>query len=307
MTLQLVRREVEGILTLRKNFSAISLRGVVVAGSGRLSDLGSSEQLQIEPLVHSDGWIIKTLVWLLCPFVALLYFSNLEGAFQQSLSSILETARLEREFLLVPREEFGGWGDHYIYRMVVGVISVGITAFICGGFVREKGAYAGFLGGLVISGIQGLPFLLPNASGAEYGTSFLTTSVLLALISPMIGVFAGSAGQNFSRSEERGFAGMPRVHILWLWVPAYHYGLILITPIANAIKVMILSADRGLTPIFSMLPVLIYAAPIVIGLNILSGNLMEGMWGWARQVTGVIVIIGGVLVIYAFQIWHYDL
>ena len=187
------------------------------------------------------------------------------------------------------------------------MILIALVAFICGGLTGKNGKHAGLIAGLVISSILSMPFVLPGVSSENLGAGFLAVTIILIIIAPVIGLVAGPAGEEVSQIRENGFAGIPRLHFFWLWLPGYHYGLILIQPLANFIKLnYTMSSQNPFLFLWVILPLILYGAPLFIGMCVLAGTLMSGVWSWARQIIGSVIIIGGIVVIYTFQYWLSD-
>jgi hypothetical protein len=252
-------------------------------------------------------------LWMLVPFVAIIYFTQLDGAFQRSISQILDSARIEEEFLLVPSATFGEWRGHFIYRVVSGSISAAFATYLCGFIIRNKrGGFAGLLGGITIAVFQAVPILTPaltdpaNIALGEgpllsISTGAIIGSTALALLAPGIGLFFGKFGCRLAEDKSVGFSSVPRIHFCWLWVPTYHYGLLLISPIAAFLNELFFTFDRVsilhfFVLLIKMLPVVIFAAPLYFGLVLLSGKVQKNWLGWLQQLSGFVIIFAGIVV-----------
>ncbi len=128
---------------------------------------------------------------------------------------------------------------------------------------------------------------------------------IILLIAPVIGSFSGQIGQEVSTEDETGFAGIPRVHFLWLWLPAYWYSTALIGPIYN---IFTSGIDFWfISHIIRMIPIIAYAAPLYFGLSILSGNNMSEYNKVIRQTLGSLIILLGFWIVTFIHFYIYNL
>lgn len=243
----------------------------------------------------------KSSLWLalLAPIVGVIYFLQLHGAFLFSINEVVASAKLERDLYLTPRLSMPDWDDHYFYRIIASGISVAIATFICGGLTRTRGKLGGVLGGLGISAVMGfLLFIGFKSDRIEFDTVHAVITALILVAAPVLGGFLGVVGEEVSNSKESGFAGIPRLHFLWLWLPTYWYGLALIAPLASLFGG---SPYSVFTHVMRLIPVLLYGAPLLFGLAIMSGEFLQRVPGFFRQIIGSVVLAGGLVVIGTVQ------
>ena len=248
------------------------------------------------PLIQQKGFWLS----ILAPIIAIIYFLQLEQAFLQSINEVVGSAKIERDLYLKPRFDVPRWGDHYIYRVISSAICVSFVTFICGGLTRTHGKLGGILGGVGISLTMGLLILISlRVPSAGVGIGHLVISGIVFISAPIAGAFCGEFGAQVSTENETGFAGIPRYHFLWLWIPLYWYGLALIAPISN----FVFGPDSYSFLIHAIraIPIVIYGAPLIFGIGIMSGEILEVRSGLLRQILGPVVLVGGLLVIGAAQ------
>jgi hypothetical protein len=199
------------------------------------------------------------------------------------------------------------WGTHWLYHSFAEAVSIPFGIFIAAGIAREKAKIAGIIGGLSISFF----YLLRNLF-VLYAVFYLQSKnlvvtepwyqhVIEGLIiigAAWVGVTIGEAAREIACSKPQGFAGINRLHFLWLWLAALGYSAGIIAPLLNrwigpnpfSFWPSALGADLVAIIVFG-LPLLTYALPLVWGLSVLAHKS-----SWSRRtdnILGPVILIVG--------------
>ena len=204
------------------------------------------------------------------------------------------------------------WGTHWVYRCIAEYISVTIGAFVAGGIARGRAKAGAIVGSLAVSLLyafqvgaylyfsQYLHTEVPNLTDPWYQTII---DGLMILAAPMVAAVTVEHIEDSHRLDV-GLVGVNRWHFVWLWVLAYFYAILIITPVARFYSiqmsggtlVILVSALVNSVPAFALL------IPLYYGLSILSGRLMATA---ARNLVGPLVLIGGLVVGFPIQYGWY--
>ncbi len=129
------------------------------------------------------------------------------------------------------------WGNHYIYRLVIAILSAGIGACIAGIIARRKGALIGVITTVPTFLTLGIFFyflVYPNKNELE--TSNIVMLIVWGSVILPISYFMGEMGQEISKSlgshfdsRKYSFLGAKWYHYFWLSISIiYSYCLLLI-------------------------------------------------------------------------------
>ena len=132
----------------------------------------------------------------------------------------------------------------------------------------------------------------------------------MVFAAPLIGFAVGDIAEEISTSAPKGFAGIPRVHFLWFWLLVNAYALGLIAPIMRLFdgpfdeyrSLVAAFVQRGL-----LIPVLIYAIPLYFALRLLSGSSANTWHPAFRQIAGIALLIGGLVIGIGFDLARFAL
>jgi hypothetical protein len=252
-------------------------------------------------------------IWptLIAPLVTGVYYLALKGAFTRSIDAAVGATAVDNiklGDLTAPQ-----WGSHWIYRIVAEIISIGFGTFLAAGLARGRERAAAITGGSTIA----LVFLVGTAV-AVYVRIYMADDYvmrepwyqfmidgLLVIGCPLISFYVAEAARDINDNQPNGFAGINRLHFLWLWFAAYWYGLGLISPISR--HYMLETTFPGMiTTIFDIIINGIPAAALLIpgyfGIALLSGNQGTSLHPIARNLLGVIVLVVGFVIGAAVQI-----
>ncbi len=243
----------------------------------------------------------KSALWplIFSPFVGILYYLSFESAFLNSIDFVI---RGPEELKLVYRSWSPGltWGSHWFYRLFAEGVSIVGATYIAAGLAGQRAKMGGLLGGLGIAGVAAMATFAIFVLGGETATiEPWYQNVITALIvvsAPVIGWVFGEVALEQGVGTEKGFAGIPRGHFAWLWVIFWFYGLAFVAPVLNLWQYLQedpMSIFTAIGGIVRMIPIVIYAAPLVIGLGLLAGMYLRSWPSALRQVVGVITLVGG--------------
>ena len=250
---------------------------------------------------------------LAAPFAGLLYYLVLLAAFRHAIGDVVaDTSDLSNLKGLT-------WGNHWIYHAFAEIISIVFATFVAGGLGRDSAATAGLIGGFGISlwwsaWIGILLFVLAQDHTTPVGQPLyeLLISGAAGVAAPIIGYWMGETTRAISTEKPTGFAGVPRAHFIWLWMPAYFYAIAMIGPVlkyilayflgydGNTIIALDTSVSTGIIYfVLCVVPLMVSASPLFIGLGLLSGNIgnpahgSKRMHPALRQALGITVLIIG--------------
>lgn len=263
------------------------------------------------------GALGRASVWplLIAPLVAGVYYLALKGAFIRSIDAAvgtIDTSNIDLGDLAAPQ-----WGSHWIYRIFAEVISVGFGTFLAAGLARGRERAAAITGGIAIAAVY---FAITVA--AIYVRIYMSDDYvirepwyqfvidgLLVIGCPLIGFYVAVAARDVNNSEPTGFAGINRLHFLWLWFAAFWYGLGLISPISR--HYMLETTSPGMITaivdiIINGIPAAALLIPGYFSVALLSGYRGIALHPVARNFLGIAVLVVGVVIGAAVQIvWQH--
>ena len=195
----------------------------------------------------------------------------------------------------IPTSEIA-WGTHWCYRLIAEAGTIGGATFVAAGIARERGQVGGVLGGLAIAAIVGLAayvtyvLQIPLYMDEPWYQDYIT--IVLPLVSPVAGYFVGTIAAEVSTSKQSGLAGIPRAHFVWIWLPMWLYALLLIAPALRFAEMAFFGHFSYPYFFISVVVWLLFGAPALIGIGLLSGDIKPEWPSWIRQLAGSGVLIG---------------
>jgi hypothetical protein len=244
-------------------------------------------------------------VWpvVIAPLVAGIYYIALRGAFAQSIGGVVfDASDIDLSDAAAPQ-----WGSHWIYRTFAEIISLAFGTFIAAGIARQRAKAAALIGALAISLIYCLRtgawlFIYFNNTAYEpiepWPQHLVEVGVVIA--APLIGSAVSTLAVELNGLRTVGFAGINRLHFLWLWIAVSLYAAGIVAPVTTWLLSQFFDdlGENRIKAILHMIilgvPVLSFAAPAAVGLLVLSGE--TGFSRAAKNTVGpVILVIGWVI------------
>jgi hypothetical protein len=145
-----------------------------------------------------------------CPFAGIVYYVILSSAFLQSMRFVVEAPSGLSGW--IPTSEMA-WDTHWFYRLIAEAGSIGGATFIAAGLARERGRAGGVLGGLGIAAVVGfvayVTYVLqvPESLDEPWYQDYVT--MVVPLVSPVIGFFVGELAKEVSTSKSSGPSWSP--------------------------------------------------------------------------------------------------
>jgi hypothetical protein len=261
-------------------------------------------------MTHETVRPLRIPIWpvVLAPMVAGIYYIALRDGFASSMGSIVSDASD------VDPGDWGmpTWGSHWFYRAFAEPISVAFATFVAAGIARGRERMAAIVGGLGISLFYftknaGLIYLIyfsgsPGKESIEPWYQHLIEAGII-LAAPIIGATVSRFAIALNQTSLTGFAGINRLHFLWLWLAASAYANGLISPLAN----MWLHtpsnnrfSDLAVT-IFFGLPALVFVISIAWGLATLAAKNGAKWSARVNNVVGPVILIVGWMIAMAIK------
>jgi len=231
------------------------------------------------------------------PLVGLVYYFAMWNAFQTAIGDVVfDTSDLN----IRPDAAPTTWASHWIYRILAEATAVTFGSFIAAGMSRERATISGLIGGFGIalwwSGYLTLVgfahSLLKSSDIFEPWYQYLIGGCA-GVAAPIVGYAIGDKVSEVSIGKPTGFAGIPRAHFLWLWVPTYWYSAAMIPSLLNIYLNGIVQWRPPWTIMgLYVIPLTCFGYPLLGGLSLLSGEAGTGR-PILRQILGVIVLVAG--------------
>jgi hypothetical protein len=191
------------------------------------------------------------------------------------------------------------WGRHWLYHALAEGASVTFATFIAGGLARERAAIGGLFGGLGITLLLAWSLQYRLVVG-EPPYEWLITAIA-GIAAPLVGYYAlGEPAREVSTHKSSGFAGIHRLHFLWLWIPAYSYAASIIELIGKYINWYLTHgfiewSFSDSPEILYWVPLIAFAIPAGVGIGLLSGGIDRArpMSPVVRQALAVVALAVG--------------
>jgi hypothetical protein len=231
-------------------------------------------------------------VWI-APLVAGVYYLALRGAFARSIGGMFfDASDIDLSDVAAPQ-----WGSHWIYRIFAEAVSLAFGLFVAAGVARQRAKAAAMTGALAIAAV----YLLINMFWLYFvhiENSYVSiepwyqhlVKVAIILGAPFIGSALGKLYLNeIYDPNTTGFAGINRLHFLWLWFAASLYAAGTVAPLINWTSFQLVDYMDGgkvaaiIHTILWVVPVFSLGVPAHLGLVFLSGNT-----GCSRTVKNIV-------------------
>jgi hypothetical protein len=255
----------------------------------------------LSPAVSIPRWPL-----FLAPLVGLIYYLAICGAFQTAIGDVVpNTGDLDISPDAAPTK----WASHWIYRLIAEAAAVTFATFIAGGLARQRAQISGLIGGFGVTLYWTVYLTIVILAQATLQSSEIfepwyqyVIGACAGVAAPIVGYSIGDKASEIAAGKPSGFAGIPRVHFLWLWFPAYWYAAAIIPSILNIYSNGLLRWEPPWT-IFALyvVPLTCFMLPLLGGLSLISGELGTAR-PILRQTFGVFVLIVGWYL--AFAIHH---
>ena len=144
------------------------------------------------------------------------------------------------------------WGEHYLTRILGGIIGVAVGSFVAGCIAKKNGARWGVISALprisvwVFVAIFGIHGVIQGYIISISIWQWVTISILIGLI-PLVAYYAGKIGQEtrvgnreFFENRRGTLLGIRWYHWLWLFFPIHVTGLLAIYSIYQMIMYLLL-------------------------------------------------------------------
>jgi hypothetical protein len=279
--------------------------------------IGGGPQKYSESDIAAMAGVARPSIWpvLIAPLVASVYYLALKSGVGKSLAIV---GTLDASFEFDSEVE---WGVHWFYRLAAEVGSVALGTFIAAGLARGRERIAGITGGLTIA-IGFATFWLGFFAFAKLHDLSIdprdysvpeplyqhAIDGLMIILAPFIGAQVSKIAQHINSRKLAGLVGINRLHFLWLWFAAHFYGAGLAVPIGRyltrsegfGVIDLLTGALVGLPA--AAIPLIAFLVPGYYGLALLSGQKRTDLRAATRNLLGVLVLFGGLLVGGAFLI-----
>jgi hypothetical protein len=249
------------------------------------------------------------------PLVAGMYYLSLRAAFSLSIETSVDTIRTAKSELanLISPE----WGSHWLYRVAAEFCAVCFATVVAGGLARGREPMAAMVGGSAISLgflVRVVFLILAWTHDQAIAQSWYQSAIdgFMVIACPCIAYFAADAAGELNDSQTSGFAGVNRLHFLWLWVAAFWYALGLVSPVFH-FYVLQYGYFEGYNPfaeltiiitliMVDVVPVSALLVPAYYGLALLSGRRGTSLHPLARNLLGIVVLVIGFVIGACIQI-----
>jgi hypothetical protein len=157
-------------------------------------------------------------VWI-APLVAGIYYLALRGAFAYSIGGVVfDAIDVDLNDVAAPQ-----WGSHWIYRAFAEIGSLAFGTFVAAGIARQRARAAAITGAIAIS----MVYFLRTALWlyvAGFDSSWETiepwpqhvVEAGIMIGAPFLGAAVSVAALELNTPKTAGFAGINRLHFLWL-------------------------------------------------------------------------------------------
>jgi hypothetical protein len=251
----------------------------VNAGYGR-SSIGSPDA-QSAPV--SEGWWVTARRYAGGFFIYLVYWVTLFGAIRNSIGYTLsgkDARRLIEEGVIESVSEYG-WGDHYVWFVIVFSLATFCSAALTGATAKRSGHIIASVANIPVFAMAVLLCYFQYTRGVGSGSPIAwgVAFPLSALSSIVFAFLGGKYGEQIQTGEFRDstILGIRPFHWFYLWIIGGGY----VTCVAAAVIPLLMFTNfSNLSPlsvipfVLLWLPVLAYGYPAYLLYGILSGNVL---------------------------------
>jgi hypothetical protein len=250
---------------------------------------------------------------LMAPFVGIVYYLVLLLAFLDAMGNVVDASDVALPGL--------SWGHHWLFHILAECVSVSFGTFVAAGITRERAVTGGLLGGLGIALLllarSAIVFFMVYQGEAELVDPLYQhlISAAAAITAPIIGFHIGKPTQEIGVARESGFAGISRLHFLWLWVIVFYYAKSIIGPLLKYVLAYYLGYDgkhiaaldtsviTGIIYfVFCVVPTVSYCIPLFIGLGLMSGVIGHTSSSERQIGRRIWVMFGAIVLIFGWFI-----
>lgn len=221
-----------------------------------------------------------------------------------------EIMRLKDQGVPFNFDEWGGFGNHYLWRLLAAIVSTALAAFICGAIAREKGGKVALLANIP-SAIGWIAYLCSFFLYDSFGfkevadweglkTAYVAVSIIAIPLTCLLAIKGGEIGERFQMdaSQEDKTLQIADWHWAWIWLPLSLYGYkIIITTVAFIAMTWKTGADISLLGTFlyllGMVIVAAWIAPLVLAYQTLAGTQFQDTSRVQRAGIIAVILIGG--------------
>ncbi|MFC1591340.1 hypothetical protein ACFL43_02330 [Thermodesulfobacteriota bacterium] len=203
-----------------------------------------------------------------------------------------------------------GWGDHYIWRLISGVIVTALVGMLAGSIAKSRGAITS-----VIANIPSIfiwiffiyAFVADFIQGSKGG--FITVSIIAIPLTTYIAYIFGGIGEELQKDfPDNSVLGIKGYHLIWIAFPVYWYCHSLIYVFVKYISVVWHGDESIVASIIALvmlMPVVAWIYPLVLAYNILRGEMLNdynavirGLVNFGILFLGMVIATGIQVVIY---------
>ena len=213
------------------------------------------------------------------------YWFTLWGVVTSVVGRILspgEAAQLVQLGVIRTTSEYG-WGDHYIWFLIVITAITLVCSGLTGAIARKRGAVIAALASVPIALLVAVMAYLhyTGQTSLESPTAWGIVLPLAAVATVVASVWGGAAGEEIQHSEfgDDTVLGIAGLHFLWLWLPLGPYAIGISSTLVRFLAFSWRLADQrlldALAGLLVLLPVLAFGYPMYLMYLILSGKALE--------------------------------
>lgn len=278
--------------------------GFIYAAGGKQTD----EDVK---LLDIDNRPKKWGVWLTirrytgASFIYLIYWITLWGAFTRVVGATLSgqnVSELVEEGVLESVWDYG-WGDHYIWFLIIFCLVAYSSGALAGATAKKKGAIVASIANLPVIVVSSLFCIFLYISKVEVESPIAWKIVLpLSIMCSIYFVVLGGTGGQKSQSEnfaDSTIFGIRSFHWFWLWLVSSIYIQCLASCLVKVIFWDFTSDNYGLiyglVRIVLILPVFVYGYAVFLMYEILNGERLENKSVIVKILAFIGCYIGGLI------------
>lgn len=241
-------------------------------------------------------------IWAFIAFNCYSFF--LISAFQENTAYLFDASLIKEMRLsglsVDPRQ--WGWGNHYIWRIIAGVIVTAVAGFLAGAISKAKGAVTAAtsnIPSIIVWALMVYFFGFSNVE-VEGKTGFIVISVIAIPLTTYIAYLAGNFGEEIQREEfsDDTVLGVKPYHWIWSIFPLYWYSLGIVFVATKFIAFQL--ATWGDTSIFvsilsllALIPIIAWIYPLRLVHRVLMGELLSAQNAVIRGMANFGILILG--------------
>jgi len=250
------------------------------------------------------GWNLAKKIrrYLGAILVFLIYWLIIWGCISRVTGTVLsseEASDLVEIGILTNVWEYG-WGDHYIWFLLMFCAVTYLVAFVSGATAKRKGGFTAVLANIPVFLMLLLISYWLLTDNKIFMAKFawqivVPISAVASLVCSYIGGIAGESTQR-GEFEENTILGIRWYHFFWLWLIVGPYIQCLWSAVIPFILLTFSQGDIWLSFLLVWFPLLCYGYPLVLMYEILSGAKLLEQGIIIRISSFVGLYIGGLVV-----------